>query len=410
MGSEGTAIGWAMRTSAAKSLGRAASNRTLLDQLSAVFVVAVVVLISAYTWVRPDYNWDMVAYIATALESQTSDPVELHAETWKEIKKGASEANLYHLQYSNPYNRHQWENPVDFQSQLSMYRVKVAYISLMKALAPVTGLDKAAILLSILPSIAFGALCLVWLKRENAMQGALILMPILVMADYLHMTTAVTPDMLSALMLLCAIYLLTRRRDLAACLLLFVSVFFRPDSLILILALLIAAVVFGWRKLPLLVTFVAAFAACVAISKYGGHPGWWAHFYFSCVQIQKSMANFRPDFSLLDFARGYVRGMMIALLDNHWPALMVLLAAAWALLYRAGKTGGGRENALMFALMIGTLGKFASFPLPDDRFYFVFMAGMAILLVAMWKPRFDEGLSTATRQSNGPLPNSGERC
>lgn len=393
-GSEGTAIGWAMQTGVAESLGRAASNRTLLDRLSMALVVAVVVLISAYTWLRPDYNWDMVAYIATALESQTNDPVELHAETWKEIGKSASEANLYHLQYGNPYNRHQWENPVDFQSQLSMYRVKVVYIGLLRALAPAIGLDKASILLSILPSIAFGALLLIWLKRENAMQGALILMPLLVMADYLHMTTAVTPDMLSAVMSLGAIYLLTRQRDIAACLLLFASVLVRPDSLILIFALLIAAAVFGWRKMPLLITFIAALVTCVAIERYAGHPGWWAHFYFSCVQIQESMANFSPDFSLVDFARGYVRGVMVAFLDNHWPALMMLFAAAWALLYRAGRTGNGRENALMFALMIGTLGKFASFPLPDDRFYFAFMAGMAILLVAMWKPRFDQPMAT----------------
>jgi hypothetical protein len=42
----------------------------------------------------------------------------------------------------------------------------------------------------------------------------------------------------------------------------------------------------------------------------------------------------------------------------------------------------GRANALAFALAIGTLGKFASFPLPDDRFYFVFISGMAIVLAA----------------------------
>jgi hypothetical protein len=388
-GSERTAIGWAMQTSAAESIGRAASSRTLLDRLSIALVAAVVALISIYTWVRPDYNWDMVAYIATALESQTSNPVELHAETWKEVGKGASEANLYHLQYGNPYNRHQWENPVDFQSQLSMYRVKVAYIGLLRALAPVAGLANASILLSILPSIAFGALCLVWLKRENAIQGALIVTPMLIIADYLHMTTAVTPDMLAAVTSLTAIYLLAVRRDIAACLLLLASVFVRPDSLILIFALLVSAVIFGWRKIPLLVTFVAAFAVCVAISQYTGHPGWWAHFYFSCVQIQNSMVNFSPDFSMIDFVRGYARGVMVAVLDNDWPALLILFAATWALLHRAGKTGRGRENALMFALMIGTLGRFASFPLPDNRIYFVFMAGMAILLVTMLKPCFD---------------------
>ncbi|HTV72005.1 MAG TPA: hypothetical protein VMF90_26025, partial [Rhizobiaceae bacterium] len=131
------------------------------------------------------------------------------------------------------------------------------------------------------------------------------------------------------------------------------------------------------------------------ISKYGDHPGWWAHFYFSCVHIQNSMVDFHPPFSLVDAARGYVRGVTVALMDNDWPALLAGLTAAWALLYRAGRIRDARANALVFALAIGTLGKFASFPLPDDRFYFVFIAGMAILLVTMWKPRFDVAPSRA---------------
>jgi hypothetical protein len=48
----------------------------------------------------------------------------------------------------------------------------------------------------------------------------------------------------------------------------------------------------------------------------------------------------------------------------------------------------------MFALAIGALGKFASFPLPDDRFCFVFVAGIATLLVTMWKPRLDQAFAT----------------
>ena len=51
--------------------------------------------------------------------------------------------------------------------------------------------------------------------------------------------------------------------------------------------------------------------------------------------------------------------------------------------------GDGRATALMFAFAIGTLGKFASFPLPDDRFYFVFIAGMLFIVLTRWKPRFD---------------------
>ncbi|GAA2874517.1 hypothetical protein GGQ99_000600 [Aminobacter niigataensis] len=389
MAGDGTVMGWALRTGIVRSFTQAAGSKRLLDRLAVTFFAVVCLTISAYALVRPDYNWDMVAYVATALEDRHSDPVELHAETWRLISERASESQLYALQQGNTYNLNQWQNPADFQSQLSMYRVKVGYIAMLRTLEPVVGLVNAAMLLSILPSLALGAFCLFWLAREDALQGAFVLAPLLVLADYAHMTTAVVPDMLVSLVSFVAVYLLLRRRDLTACLLLFASVFLRPDNIILVFALLLTAIAFGWRVFPLLVTFVAALAGGMIAAKVGGHPGWWAHFYFSCVQIQNSMANFHPDFSLVDFARGYIRGAVVAVMDNEWPAIFALLLAGWALLGRAGRTGGGRENALLFALAIGTLGKFVSFPLPDDRFYFVFIGAMSMVLVTMWRPRFD---------------------
>lgn len=389
-------LDWVKQTGFAKWIGRAASNRVFYERLGMTLMALVVLLLSVVTWLRPGYNWDMVAYIATALENRIEDPVQLHAETWKEIEKGANEGDLYLLRYDQPYNRHQWENPIDFVSQLPMYRVKVAYVAAMRAMAPITGLDKAAILLSILSSLAFGALCLYWLKREDALQGALILVPALGLADYLHMTTLATPDMTTALLSLAAIYLLTQKRDIAACVLLFAAVLFRPDSLILIFAILIAAVIFGWRKTPFVVTFVAAFATSMIISKLSGYPGWWTHFYFSCVQVQNSLSNFHPPFSLAAFATGYIDGVMNTLTANYWAELLLLSVAAWRLLYLAGRTSSSRFNALMFALVIGTIGKFVSFPLPDGRVYFPFIAGMTLLLITAWKPRFDVAVAART--------------
>ncbi|SMH47063.1 hypothetical protein [Mesorhizobium australicum] len=386
---QGTLIGWALRTGLGETVVRTASRRGLLDRLAALFMVLSVAAIAAYATFKPDYNWDMVAYVATALENRVQDAQELHRETWAQIDAGSSPEQQFKLKQSNPYNLNQWENPADFQSQLSMYRVKVAYVWLLRALEPVAGLVNASILLSVLPSIGFGLIGLWWLWRENALQAAFILVPMLLIADYSRMTTAVTPDMLLALVSAAALYCLWRGRDGLAGVLLFASVFVRPDNIILIFALLIAAVLFSWRWLPMAVTFVASMIAISVVSKYGEHPGWWAHFYFSCVQIQNSMANFHPDFSLVAFAKGYARGVVVSLQNNDWPALLALMTAAWALLNKYGRMQGGRANALAFALAIGTLGKFASFPLPDDRFYFVFISGMALVLAAAWKPRFE---------------------
>ena len=382
-------VGRVMRTGLAETLVARVATRTVLDRLAVLFMALAIAGVAAYSWLKPATNWDMVAYVATALENRIDDPGELHRRTWAEIEPGARESQLYHLKFSNPYNLHQWENPADFRSQLSMYRVKVLYVEMLRWLEPVAGLATASILLSVLPSIAFGALCLWWLVREGAEQGLVLLVPLLAVADYVSMTTMVTPDMLLAVMSLGAVLLLMRGRDGLAAALLFVSVFVRPDNIILIFALLIAAVLFGWRLVPMLVTFAASFAACLLISRFADHPGWWAHFYFSCVQIQNAMSGFHPDFSLVDLAKGYARGVVVALTANDWPGLLLVLLVGWAMLARAGRIAAGRTNALVFALAIGTLGKFASFPLPDDRFYFTFIAAMGVLLVAAWKPRLD---------------------
>lgn len=386
---QGTLLGWALQTGVGETVVRTVSRGSLLDRAAALFMALTIAAVAAYGALKPDYNWDMVAYIATALENRITDPVALHAETWAQIDAGAPENQQFKLKKSNPYNLHQWENPADFQSQLSMYRVKPGYVGLLRSLEPVTGLVNGSLLVSVLPAVGFGLLCFWWLWRENALQGAFLLVPVLMIADYSRMTSAVTPDMLLAAVSLAALYGLLRGRDVLAGVLLFGSVFIRPDNIILIFALLIAAVLFGWRKLPMAVTFVASMIAISVISKLGHHPGWWAHFYFSCVEIQNSMANFHPDFSAVAFIKGYVRGAIVSLQNNDWPALLALLAAAWALLNKYGRMGSGRANALAFALVIGALGKFASFPLPDDRFYFVFIAGLAVLLAAAWKPRFE---------------------
>ena len=386
---QGTLLGWALQTGVGETVVRTVSRGSLLERAAALFMALTIAAVAAYGALKPDYNWDMVAYIATALENRITDPVALHAETWAQIDAGAPENQQFKLKKSNPYNLHQWENPADFQSQLSMYRVKPGYVGLLRSLEPVTGLVNGSLLLSVLPAVGFGLLCFWWLWRENALQGAFLLVPVLMIADYSRMTSAVTPDMLLAAVSLAALYGLLRGRDVLAGVLLFGSVFIRPDNIILIFALLIAAVLFGWRKLPMAVTFVASMIAISVISKLGHHPGWWAHFYFSCVEIQNSMANFHPDFSAVAFIKGYVRGAIVSLQNNDWPALLALLAAAWALLNKYGRMGSGRENALAFALAIGALGKFASFPLPDDRFYFVFIAGLAVLLAAAWSPRFE---------------------
>src|SRR5690606_23684230 len=97
-----------MSSTAQPKIGRAASpgagegllqrllRRARLDRAVALFLLLGVLAVAAHGWLKPDYNWDMVAYIATALENRTDNAEQLHAQTWSLIDAGASEAQQYH--------------------------------------------------------------------------------------------------------------------------------------------------------------------------------------------------------------------------------------------------------------------------------------------------------------------------
>ena len=89
--------------------------------LAIIIAMAAAVIYSA---VKPDNNWDMIPYIATALENRYPDANALHTETWRQVAEVASEGELQVLKHDGGFRSAQWENPDSFKSLLVMYRVK----------------------------------------------------------------------------------------------------------------------------------------------------------------------------------------------------------------------------------------------------------------------------------------------
>lgn len=346
--------------------------------LSVVVAMAVVVI---YSVEKPDNNWDMIPYVATAIENRYPDANSLHAETWGQVEAAASADELSLLKASDGWRRAQWENAEFFKSQLVMYRVKAGYIQLLRWVEPFTGLVRGGHLISLAAALVLGFTILWMLSHYKAFEAGLLIGPALLIAGYGPMSAAVFPDVVMAALSLAAIFAFMRERDWIAAILLLLSFTIRPDNIIMIFALLIASVLFGWRKLPLLVAFVASIVAGAMISHAAGHPGWWAHLYFSCIEQQKNMVGFHPDFSVLLLLKAYVRGVIFALYKETWLSMLVVMLVAWASIYKA-EIGSAftRFHGIVFAMTIGIIGKFVYFPLPDDRFYFNMVIVIAILL------------------------------
>lgn len=360
----------------------------IVSRLGIAFFCFVVLATTISAVIKPDYNWDMAPYIAISLEDRVSDPVELHRQAWAGIKERAPAAQWYHLTESNSYNADQWQNPQHFFSQLPMYRVKVGYMETIRALDHLVDPVTATVIVSSISAFALGLLMLYWMVRHDFMEGAFLLTPIMLLAGYFDVGLMATPDLFMAVFGVAAIYLIVKNRPWISVPFLLAMYLVRPDGIVFIFALLLAALAFGYARLPMLLAFVLSLLAYGPITHAAGHPGWWPHYYFSNVALQNDMTGFDPAFSVIDYLHGIARGIKVSLTFNNWPMIMMVLIAGWALLARSGRSPDRRGTMMLVAIVLCLCGKFVSFPLPDDRVYFMLVVAFAAVLLEGWKPRF----------------------
>jgi len=364
-------------------------RRKVVDGICLTLAAGLILLIAAFSILKPAYNWDMIAYVAAALEPEYPNPTDLHQQTWAVIEAGASEGDMRRLTDANPYNKANYESPEALQSQLVMFAVKPLYVWSIRALEPIIGIAKAAMAMSWAPGIFVGFFTLFWLWRADALHAAPLVLPMFIIGDYFHMARNVVPDMMHAAIALPALYALARGKSWIAAVFLIVAVGIRPDSIILTFALLLVAPFFGLRIIPILAAFIGGLIAAKIIANYYDHIGWWSHFVFSTVELQANVDKFDPAFSLNTMITGYVRGVSVALQHSEWPWLFAILIFTRLFALAKGIVGEAKIEAVFAGCALGLLGKFASFPLPDDRFYFIFIAGMTIALAAIIKPSLE---------------------
>lgn len=358
-----------------------------LEAFLAFAMVAVLSLIALFAVLKPDPNWDSLAYFALALERTGDTPADIHAKAYKAVRQTASPGAFEQLTMDDAYRQRQFTDPAAFHSMLPMYAVKSGYVASLKHLASLTDVATAAQILNILSLAAIAALMLWWMLRANFLQAIPFLLPLLLVLQTREMVAGVMPDLPAAALLLAAASLLSERRDWFAVPFLIAATTFRPDTLLFAFALLLAFAATRQRLTPIL----AAFAACLAVylwqSQAAGHMGWWPHFWFSNVEYQQTMEGFDPAFSVMAYIKGLARGTSMSLAYFNWPFVGLALAATWLLLARAGKQFGSRTIALLISVILVIGGKFVTFPLPDDRIYMAFLLIAAMLLASVWKPR-----------------------
>ncbi|MBX2802405.1 MAG: hypothetical protein KTR31_32295 [Myxococcales bacterium] len=234
--------------------------------------IAVVLVLLGVSWANvetPEWNFDVVPYVSIVHGMEQDDARAVHEATYASVGEAVSKDRLKRLQNTSPYRRSLRDHPENLVAQSRLFGNKVGYVG---AVAAVHALGVNAAWATVWVSVGcVGLLGLglrAWLGTVVPSWFATVVASCLVLCPPVRLAgKASSPDALSALLLVPALWLCTRPRWMPAGLLLVAAaISVRPDVVIL-LPLLVAWML--WRRPAGLHLWWALAAAGVGVAVYG---------------------------------------------------------------------------------------------------------------------------------------------
>ncbi|MDP1932601.1 MAG: hypothetical protein Q8L60_14200 [Gammaproteobacteria bacterium] len=338
------------------------------------------------------WTWDVVGYVGAAISWQEGDAVAIHTRTYQ-LLRSELPGSVYESLVAGPYASALAASPIEFHSQLDMYRIKPLYVGLLSLLgAAGFSLIDAGVVLSVVPAVLICALVYFWLRRHIPAHFALAITVLLSLTSRLFdVARVVLPDSLSALILVLAVFLLVERPSALrwSLLLLVISILVRTNNILFVAPLLAFALYSdhrstGWQSLATKqkgITFVASIFVYLVVSAWFNHD-WWRLFYHTFIGSIVDIDGFAIPFSL-DLYVGVIRPRLTQIVVGGFVIVTVLLPfLVLSLLALLGSRG--RSDLLRVIVLISYLNfmcYFFMFPLVEgwDRFFIPFYIFITVL-------------------------------
>lgn len=191
--------------------------------------------IAANSIMDPVIDWDILPYIACALEFEESDPETLHRKTYEVVESNVSAETFERLTERGDYRSTMYAEPDLFVAQLGFYRVKPLYYTLLY-LGYEAGLPMldASVLISVIASIIIALLLGFWVySYYPGIKGVGIWLLILLFVQLPEISSYSSPDALGGLFVFLAGYLFIEKgRPYMGLAALVLSMLARPDNVI----------------------------------------------------------------------------------------------------------------------------------------------------------------------------------
>lgn len=358
--------------------------------------------VAFYTYKNPDYNFDMIGYMALIIKiDQKVSVEEIHKTTYSELRRSLPADEYKRLTETPPHRKKFESNYSEFEEILPNYIVKPLYLwACWLFYKTGVSLVTSTVLPSIISFLFLGLFLFHWFSKYLnlviALTGATLIMYSTFVTSIARLST---PDLLSSVFLLGGFYFILEKRNLLWMFILFLlAVLSRADNVILsFFIILFLTFSKKWQLLNLRQFFTMS--ACFAVTYLFivlpvRQFGWSIFFYSEYVKHIDYSRDFDRPITLLSHFSYMYRKLVSAFVSSHFTffaflGLLVLFARKFSL--------KNLSFDQTFLLLLGSVGLFRFLLLPDisDRFYVGFYLVIIILLIR----RFSKKTVTSSTHS-----------
>ena len=351
-------------------------------------------LLSAYAVLQPEYSWDLLGYIGSAVDS--TDARTIHDVAFDAIRPVAAKKDI---QVDNPYRVDVAANAYHFAEQMPFYSIKPVYVALIKGEHRLgIPLPRAAVAISAVSNFLLALLVWRWLSPYLAgLPLAASCTLIMLSPNILELSRWATPDSLATLAAALGIYLILERNlYFWGCSFLVFDIWVRTDVLVL------AGIVFLVLLLRGKLDFAQFASLCVlslgsyfAINYFAGNYGWPALFYNSFMGGLTTPGETLIHFSRSAYLHQFVRGAYLWLISGSF-ALYLLLGGLAIWLNRSSL-----YTDMVAAVLTSRVVSYVLYPNGDQRYTAVLFVLIPVALVIAVRLSMLRGsTSPQERQSN----------
>lgn len=367
--------------------------------LARAWWLGVTLFVAAVAYRYPAWNWDLVGYVACAVEYEEKDVRVIQQRTYEVLRADVGEDMYEKMRSKTPHRRVIATDSESFAQTMRFYRARVGYINAMRLLhATGLSLPRASVLLAIGGFLALSFITFVWLRRSWGEPYAALLVGAMLLTTWaVRAARLSTPDMLTASLLCTAMWAQRDRARLGLrdALLLF-AIIVRTDALVF------AWVAWGvdavtargsaWVRSAVMCTL--SFAIYSLLGRWSDAYPYSTLFTHAFIERQAFPAETVSLFNLHNYvwAYGFGFNQFVEPREPHW-SFTVLLEIGFVVFMVRRLSMQWRQfiSPPLLIVILAGIARFVLWPAGESRFYFAYhFTLLAIVLDSIgthWRQR-----------------------